>query len=138
MSDKIVKGCIIRMKKDNSIRNLFFKVSSVKGEYVYAHGISLGTLNKGCPFIFNRRLIERVKSISMRKNDDFILMFSRYVPNNIYLAFTPARNDVIKEHYDIIHFHTMNGRHLYLTYETAMRVLRKNEKSIKLIGIELA
>lgn len=138
MSDKIVKGCIVRMKKDNSIRNFFFKVSSVKGEYVYAHGIVSGKLNEGCPFIFNRSLIERVKSISMRKNDDFILMFSRYVPNNIYLAFTPARNDVIKEHYDIIHFHTMNGRHLYLTYKTAMRVLRKNEKSIKLIEIELA
>lgn len=138
MSDKIVKGCIIRMKKNDSIRSLFFKVSSVKGEYVYAHGIFLGALNEDCPFIFNRRSIERVKSISMRKNDDFILMFSRYVPSDTYLAFTPARNDVIKEHYDIIHFHSMNGRHLYLTYKAATRVLRRNEKSIKLIGIELA
>lgn len=138
MSDEIVKGCIIRMKDDNSIRSLFFKVSSVKGNYVYAHGILLGELNKNCPFIFHKRSIERVKSISMRKSDDFILMFSRYVPSDTYLAFTPARNDVTKEHYDIIHFHSMNGRHLYLTYKAATRVLRRNEKSIKLIGIELA
>lgn len=138
MSDKIVKGCIIRMKKNNYIRNLFFKVSSVKGECVYADSINLGTLDDSCPFVFNRHKIERVKSISMRKNDDFILMFSRYVPSDTYLAFTPARNEVIKKHYDIIHFHSMNGRHLYLTYKDAIRVLRKNEKSIKLIGIELA
>lgn len=135
MSDKIVKGCIIRM---NSIRNTFFKVSSVKGEYVYAYNIFLGTLNKGCPFIFNRHTIERVKSISMRKNDDFIKMFSKYVPNDTYISFTPCRNDVVKEHYDIIHFHSMEGKHLYLTYKSAKRVLRRNEKSIKLIGIELA
>lgn len=138
MSDKIVKGCIIRMKKNNYIRNLFFKVSSVKGECVYADSINLGTLDDSCPFVFNRHKIERVKSISMRKNDDFILMFSRYVPSDTYIAFTPARNDVVKEHYDIIHFHSMNGRHLYLTYKAATRVLRRNEKSIKLIGIELA
>lgn len=138
MSDKIVKGCIIRMKKDDSIRSLFFKVSSVKGEYVYADSINLGTLDESYPFIFNRRSIERVKSISMRKNDDFILMFSRYVPSDTYIAFTPARNDIVKNHYDIIHFHSMNGRHLYLTYKAATRVLRRNEKSIKLIGIELA
>lgn len=126
------------MKKNNSIRNSFFKVSSVKGEYVYADSINLGTLDDSYPFIFNRHTIERVKSISMRKNDDFILMFSRYVPSDTYIAFTPARNDVVKEHYDIIHFHSMNGRHLYLTYKAATRVLRRNEKSIKLIGIELA
>lgn len=138
MSDKIVKGCIIRMKKNDSIRSLFFKVSSVKGECVYAYNINLGTLDESCPFIFNRHTIERVKSISMRKSDDFILMFSRYVPSDTYIAFTPARNDVVKEHYDILHFHSMNGRHLYLTYKAAIRVLRRNEKSIKLIGIELA
>lgn len=138
MSNKIVKGCIIRMKEDNSIRNSFFKVSGVKGEHVYAYGMFLGKLDKDCQYKFNKHTIERVKSISMRQADAFIEMFSRYIPENVYLAFTPTRNDVTKEHYDIIHFHSMGGRHLYLTCKTAIRVLRRNEKYIKLCEIELA
>lgn len=138
MSDRIVKGCIVRMKKDNSMRSSFFIVSSVKGECVYAYNIFLGMLDKSCPFIFNRHTIERVKSISMRQNDHFVEMLSRYVPNDTYISFTPCRNDIVKEHYDIIHFHSMEGKHIYLTYQSAKHVLRRNEKSIKLIGIELA
>ena len=73
-----------------------------------------------------------------KKADELLDQYINDYPSDTYIAFTPARNDVIKEHYDIIHFHSMNGRHLYLTYKAAMRVLRRNEKSIKLIGIELA